>query len=262
MVYSYTLSIMIYQPTVVGLVSDLDFATLLEEATRDAGGHWYQATNPDTLYSQIERHFPVLILIDLEADGDWRKLVKYCKWLPHLRQIPIYGFGSVPDERLVEELGVDQIWDKDSFTKWAETIPQAISPPIRYPDGWDESLSEAALAGLAEFNAGEYFEQHELLEEAWRAEARPIRDLYQGILQVGVAFLQIQRNNYPGTIKIFRRGLPKLRGLPPVCQGVHVAEFLTIAEELHAEISALEPKQLVDFDQTRFPKITYENILQ
>jgi len=128
----------------------------------------------------------------------------------------------------------------------------------RYPLGWNEPLPDVARQGVAEFNAGEYFEQHELLEDAWRAEERPIRELYQGILQVGVAFLQIQRGNWPGAVKVFRRGLPKLRGLPPICQGIHVAAFRTIAEELHTEISALEPAQLQNFNQARFPKITYE----
>ena len=82
---------------------------------------------------------------------------------------------------------------------------------IAYPEGWDDTLSAAARTGLLEFNRGAYFEQHEFLETAWRAEARPVRALYQGILQIGLAFLQIQRGNWPGAIKMFRRGLPRLR---------------------------------------------------
>lgn len=31
------------------------------------------------------------------------------------------------------------------------------------------------LEGIAQFNRGEYFEQHETLEILWRAEARPVR---------------------------------------------------------------------------------------
>ena len=38
--------------------------------------------------------------------------------------------------------------------------------------------------------AASIFEQHETLELLWRAERRDIRYLYQGILQIGVAFHQ------------------------------------------------------------------------
>lgn len=45
------------------------------------------------------------------------------------------------------------------------------------------------LEGIAQFSRGEYFEPHETLERLWRAETRPVRHrLYQGILQIGVAF--------------------------------------------------------------------------
>src|SRR4051794_32071802 len=102
--------------------------------------------------------------------------------------------------------------------------------PIEYVAGWDDSLSPEARTGLIEFNQGHYFEQHEHLETAWRAEPRPVRAMYQGILQIGLAFLQIQRDNWPGAIKMFRRGLPRLRTLPDVCQGVNLAALRTAAE--------------------------------
>ena len=129
---------------------------------------------------------------------------------------------------------------------------------IEYPAGWDDHLSAEARRGLLEFNAGDYFEQHEHLETAWRAEARPIRAMYQGILQIGLAFLQIERNNWPGAVKMFRRGLPRLRPLPNVCQGVNLAALCGAAEAIHAEILALGPENLVKFDQSSFPKIQFQ----
>ena len=110
-------------------------------------------------------------------------------------------------------------------------------------------------AGLLEFNRREFFEQHEYLELAWNEESRPVREMYQGILQVGVAFLQIERNNWPGALKLLRRGLPRLRTLPPVCQGIDIAAFRAAAAAIHAEVTALGPERLVAFDQTHFPKI-------
>ncbi|MCX6049323.1 MAG: DUF309 domain-containing protein [Chloroflexi bacterium] len=129
--------------------------------------------------------------------------------------------------------------------------------PTEYPVGWDDELNTEARTGLLEFNAGHYFEQHEHLETAWRAETRPVRVMYQGILQIGLACLQIERNNWVGAVKMFRRGLPHLRPLPAICQGVNLAALSTVAEAIHAEILDLGPERLSEFDQRRFPKIEF-----
>ena len=144
----------------------------------------------------------------------------------------------------------------------SENLPQVVAhhlhPPVAYPEGWDAPLSDLARCGIEEFNHGEYFEQHELLEQAWLTEPRPIREMYQGILQVGVAFLQIQRNNWAGAVKMFRRGLPRLRTLPPICQGVDIAAFRASAEAIHWEVTDLGAARLGEFDQARFPHIVIQ----
>jgi predicted metal-dependent hydrolase len=45
-------------------------------------------------------------------------------------------------------------------------------------------LHPQAAEGLRLFNAGEYFEAHEALEDAWNAETGEVRNLYRGILQI------------------------------------------------------------------------------
>ena len=112
-----------------------------------------------------------------------------------------------------------------------------------------------ARPGFEESNRGEYFEQHELLEAAWLAERGLIRERYQGILQIGVAFLQVQLDNWAGAVKMFRRGLPRLRSLPPVCQGVDIAGLRSAAGQIHWEITALGPERLHEFDPARLPQI-------
>src|SRR5512140_1153034 len=86
----------------------------------------------------------------------------------------------------------------------------------------DSPLHPEALRGIALFNAGEYFEAHEALENAWRAESGPIRDLYQAILQVAVTYLHIQRGNYGGATKVAARCKQKLDQWPATCRGVDV----------------------------------------
>jgi len=113
-----------------------------------------------------------------------------------------------------------------------------------------------ALKGVEEFNRGEFFEQHETLETAWRAESRPVRELYQGILQVGLACYQIERGNWPGAHKMFERGLRHLRSFAPACQGIDVAQLIADAERVRDEAQRLGPRRLHELDRRLFPKIT------
>jgi predicted metal-dependent hydrolase len=136
-------------------------------------------------------------------------------------------------------------------------VPQSKALASIYPIGWDEPLSAAAYQGVIAFNHGHYFEQHEYLETAWRAELRPIRAFYQGVLQIGLAFFQIQQNNWVGALKMFQRGLPRLETLPAVCQGVRLDHLRTAAAAIHQEVIALGPERLTQFDQSRFPQIEF-----
>jgi predicted metal-dependent hydrolase len=117
------------------------------------------------------------------------------------------------------------------------------------------ALSPQVWQGIEEFNRGEFFEQHETLEAAWRAEPRPVRELYQGILQVGVACYQIQRGNLAGALKTFERGLRRLYKFTPECQGIDVAHLIAAAERVRDEARRLGPERLNELEQRSFPKI-------
>jgi len=113
------------------------------------------------------------------------------------------------------------------------------------------------LKGIEEFNRGEFFGQHETLVTAWRAEPRPVRGLYQGILQVGLACYQIEHGNLPGAQKMFERGLKRLRQFAPECRGIEVARLIADAERVWDEARRLGPGRLHELDRTLFPKITF-----
>ena len=104
------------------------------------------------------------------------------------------------------------------------------------------------LEGIAQFNRGEYFEQHETLEILWRAEPRHVRGLYQGILQIGVAFHHLRRKNHHGTMYMLTRGAQYLAPFAPRCQSVDVAALLTDAAAALREVERLGPDRLADFD--------------
>lgn len=247
---------------VVANGSDLMATTRLEEVIQRLGGRAIFAETPEALVVAVDYHFPVLVLIDLNLPGDWEGAIRRCKLRPHTKQIPIYAYGSHVDTATLtaaRRAGADHAWARSRMMEeLAVVVDRHLHPPVRYPEGWNEAMLPEAAIGVEEFNKGHFFEQHEHFETAWMAEPRPIRDLYQGVLQVGLAFLQIEQGNWAGALKMFRRGLPRLRDLPPICQGIDVASLREVAEEIHREVTELGPTRLAEFDQQKFPKIRLE----
>ena len=123
------------------------------------------------------------------------------------------------------------------------------------PNYCEEPPPPALLEGIAQFNRGQFFEQHETLELLWRAEGRGVRLLYQGILQIGVAFYHLQRGNHHGTVYMLTRGSSYLRPFAPRCQRVDVAHLLNAAAAALREIERLGPDRLGDFDRRLVPTI-------
>ena len=117
----------------------------------------------------------------------------------------------------------------------------------------DEPPPDLLLEGIAQFNRGEYFEQHETLEILWRAEADDVRYLYQGILLVGVGMLHLQRNNYGGAVAKLETGVRLLRWFRPVCQGVDVEALIADATRARDAIVALGRDRLQEFDPSLTP---------
>src|SRR6266446_8249824 len=120
----------------------------------------------------------------------------------------------------------------------------------------DELPPFLLLEGIAQFNRGEYFEQHETLERLWRAEDRQIRLLYQGILQIGVAFHHLRRLNHHGTVYMLARGAGYLAPFAPCCQRVDVDALLLAAAVALREVERLGPARLGEFDWSLVPKVT------
>lgn len=105
-----------------------------------------------------------------------------------------------------------------------------------------------ALAGLRLFNKGEYFEAHEALELAWRAEGSTLRDLYRGILQVAVMYHHIKKQNFRGAVKVFQRCMPWLEPFPTACCGIDIGTLRQNCQAVYAELSRLGPNGINHFN--------------
>jgi uncharacterized protein len=110
-------------------------------------------------------------------------------------------------------------------------------------------------AGIDMYNRGEYYECHELLEDAWRAESSEVRYLYQGILQIGVAFHHLGNQNWRGAIGLLERGIDHVNRFTPWCQGVNTERLVREARTCLAALIELGPKQQHQFDWATVPVI-------
>ena len=109
--------------------------------------------------------------------------------------------------------------------------------------------------GIEQFNRGQYFECHETLEDLWKAEPGPVRKLYQGILQIGVALHHVRAGHYRAAVTLLERGSGYLQPFAPVHMQVNVAHLLAGAARCLAEVRRLGPDGLRDFDWTLVPEI-------
>ena len=128
-----------------------------------------------------------------------------------------------------------------------------------HADQCSSPLHPAALRGLELFNAGEYFEAHEALETAWRDERGPVRSLYQGILQVAVAYLHTRNGNYEGAVILAERARSKLAAWPENCRGIQVGALLADLAQVTETLTRLGPQGIAAFDQRLFKPIKFDS---
>lgn len=133
--------------------------------------------------------------------------------------------------------------------------PHAVGEDL--PWSCDETPPELFYVGLEQFNRGEYFEQHESLEEVWICEPRGIRFLYQGILKIGVGFYKLRLGNYRGTINHINGGIAYLQLYPRSCLGVDVARLIHDAGQVRDKVLELGPDRMGEFDLSTLPRVYY-----
>lgn len=134
-------------------------------------------------------------------------------------------------------------------------MEETVAPTVSDCRG---NLHPLAARGLELFNAGEYWLAHEALEEAWREETGQIRHLYRGILQVGVAYFHVQRKNYTGALKLYRRSLRWLGPFHGCCRGVDIDRLRSDFEIVIAEVRRLGPGRLDEFNAALLRPVIWE----
>jgi predicted metal-dependent hydrolase len=109
--------------------------------------------------------------------------------------------------------------------------------------------------GIEQFNAREFFECHDTLEELWRAEENLVRYLYQGILHVGVGYYHLSRGNHHGAVTKLGSGIQLLEFYGPRCQGVEIAPLIAAAQRSRECLVELGHERMAEFDAALIPRI-------
>ncbi len=274
-------------PLIVAFVADLMFTTRISNVIRHLGYRvqWIENTavlgnnNPQMpqhgfseqvqgqsgqLFIKITDWQPALLLFDLANKSiPWRDWLPLLKSSPATRRIPIMAFGPHTDVELMgaaKKAGADPVLARSRFTS---DMPQLLKKYARIPDYASfattclEPLSILAESGIKKFNRGAYYACHDDLEEAWRQDDGPGRDLYRGILQVAIAYYQIERGNFRGAMKMLLRLRQWLDPLPPICRGVNVGKLQQEAQAVQVALVALGEEQIGGFDRSLFKPVEY-----
>ena len=274
-------------PLILGFVADLYFTVRIESTAERLGyrvkwierGEQIAPPEPDPPWRQLGEHLvgpgaalldqvslwrPALILFDLDNKAvPWEEWIMLLTSVPATRRIPVMCFGShrdVESMRAAKSAGAKLVLARSRFIS---ELPELIQKHARVPDpaalqeACRQPLTADAIRGLQEFNRGEYFEAHESLETAWMADEGVGRDLYRAVLQVAVAYYQIERANYNGAAKMFLRMRQWIEPLPDTCRGIDVAQLRADAHKVHQAMLELGPERLYEFDLSLLRPVRY-----
>jgi hypothetical protein len=79
------------------------------------------------------------------------------------------------------------------------------------------------------FNAAEWYACHDAFEELWHESLDPCRRLLQGILQIAVAHVHLERGNLRGATVLLGEGLGRLQRAGTVAFGLDLAGLRQVA---------------------------------
>lgn len=272
-------------PLLVAFVSDLMFTTRIANVARHLGYDvtWIESPadlgdfDPRTprespgeslhgrdglLFRKVTEWQPALLLFDLTNDAiPWDAWIGMLNASPATRRFPILCFGPHEDVAVMtraKSLGADAVLARSRFTA---DMPALFQQYARIPDNdalavtCAEPLSDLALEGIELFNQGEYYKCHDALEEAWMLDKSAGRDLYRAMLQVGIAYYQIDRGNYRGAVKMLLRVRQWLEPLPRVCRTVDVDRLREDVERVYAALVELGPERFQELDRALYRPI-------
>ena len=100
--------------------------------------------------------------------------------------------------------------------------------------------------GVELFNGASWYEAHDVFEDLWHETSGPDRRVLQGIIQVAVAHVHLERDNRKGATILLGEGLGRLTG-------VGLPDFGLDLEQLRQRVSARLTALQNDADPASYP---------
>lgn len=97
-----------------------------------------------------------------------------------------------------------------------------------------EDARDLWAAGVELFNAGRFFDCHEVWEEVWKRASGAEKLFYQGMIQIAVAILHAERGNPRGARSTWNKARAKLEPLPGEHMGIALGELRDATAEFIA----------------------------
>lgn len=234
----------------VVVTGDPDRGQTLAAALREHGCDVVQMRERNGYMARLAASQPALVIVVAPAANpgavpatDWRFWIVVAKVNAATRRIPVLVLAEGEAAEEARHSGADDVLPPAAAQELDALLIHARSydeTAQALADQCQEALPAAAHDAIARFNAGDYYRQHDLFEALWMAESRPIRTLYQAILQVGIAYYQIEQGNGRGAHKMLLRAGQWLNPLPDVCQHVLIGQLREQAAVVRAALEACD----------------------
>jgi hypothetical protein len=124
-------------------------------------------------------------------------------------------------------------------------LPYGTSDVPLIEDHDPATVEEALELGVRLWAQQRFFEAHECLEAVWHAAPDDDRDLWQGVIQVAVANVHLQRGNFDGARALLDRAHGRLRRYPDQHRGVDVTAARRFCVEAAATLETTGDVELV-----------------
>ncbi len=211
--------------------------------------------NPFMMLSAMQgRVFDVHLSDRREADPSQRHLPPGegdLPWPALLRAIS----GAYSGPLMLEGIVGTEAGRLDATRRYLDPLLREVLADTETP--CDATPPPGLLEGIRLFNAGEYYASHEAIEHEWHAEARPIRRLYQGILQIGVGFLHALRGNHTGALLLLADGIEKTVEFAPVCLGIETGRLAAESQAALERLRELGPDRMGEFEIETAPRVHF-----
>ncbi|HTR80811.1 MAG TPA: DUF309 domain-containing protein [Bacteroidota bacterium] len=122
------------------------------------------------------------------------------------------------------------------------------------------SERERFARGVALFNARNFFDCHDAIEEIWMEWRGNDRTFFQGIIHVAVGFYHLENGNFRGSRSQLTKGITKLQRFRPAYFGIELEDFLDKTSRcLQWVVDREQGQDAPTFDTRLIPTIQFVN---